>query len=254
MHSSPDVHGSEIEDGLLVCAGCSREIPGDGARCAHCGHEIEPEIVGEPAVEEPSGRSTLSSFSSVFSPRFFQVQALVFLVWCLICSFCSLTAFFVGAGRIPWFPRELDFIGVREAAEGRTRIPESTFGQSPLSTPMPEVVAPSYWTIEENADRMTEAEWLGYVGVIEGSWAKDWVGWIEDVRGKTFGGYELRVDMDSPEVIFSGRDVTFDITDEMAEQVEADQQVTFSGRIESVTNVWGRLQIRLGDVEWSAGE
>jgi hypothetical protein len=231
-------HRQDIEDALLVCPGCGEEIRSDAALCPHCGKELE----SEPVVEEPSLRSILS-------PRFLQVQAIAFFVWCLICAFCSLTSFFLGAQAVPWLSPEHRLIPWQTTPR-QSPVPAYTS----VFTPTPPATAPSYWEIEENMKAMAQAEWDGYVEKIEGTWASDWVGWVEDVRKTAFGGYELRIDVDSPDVIFSGRNVTFDISDEMASQVKKDQQITFSGRIESVTTVLGSLQIQLQDVEWTIGE
>jgi hypothetical protein len=103
-------------------------------------------------------------------------------------------------------------------------------------------------------EALAGADWERYVDELEGTRANNWIGWIEDVHKTTAGAYELRVDVDSPDVVFSGHNVTFGVSDEVALQVEKDQQITFSGRIESVENVLGSLQIRLQDVEWSIDE
>jgi hypothetical protein len=224
-----------------MCPGCSGEVPSDAVLCPHCGREL---VESEPVMEEPSLRSILS-------PRFFQIQAIAFFVWCLVCAFCSLASFFLGVQSIPWLSPEYRPVP-EQATFGRpTSTPAPANGQSPVPTPTLPAIAPSYWEIEENMKAMAETEWDGYVDEIEGTWASNWIGWVEDVHKTSSGGYELRIDVDSPDVIFSGRNITFDIADEMAAQVKKDQQITFSGRIESVTNVLGSLQIRLQDAEWS---
>jgi hypothetical protein len=245
-------HREDIEDALLVCPGCSEEIPSDAVLCPHCGTELtEPEE--EPAPEEPSLRSILS-------PRFLQIQAIAFFVWCLVCAFCSLAAFFLGAQGIPWLSSEYGSVPRQATFPWPTSTPVSTDGAVPTpgstSTPTstPPAIAPSYWEIEEHMKAMAKAEWDGYVDELEGTRANNWIGWIEDVRKTASGEYELRVDVDSPDVIFSGHNVTFGVPDEAAQQVDKDQQITFSGRIESVENVLGSLQIRLREVEWSIGE
>lgn len=242
-------HRQDIEDALLVCPDCSEEIPSDAVLCPHCGTEVEE----NPATEEPSLRSILS-------PRFLQVQAIAFFVWCLVCAFCSLTAFFLGAQGIPWLSSEYGSVPRQATLPWLTSTPASTNGavptpdDTPASTPTPPTIAPSYWEIEENMEALDRAEWDGYVDELEGTWANNWIGWVEDVHKTISGEYELRVDVDSPGVIFSGHNVTFGVSDEVALQVEKDQQITFSGRIESVENVLGSLQIRLQDVEWSIDE
>ena len=99
---------------------------------------------------------------------------------------------------------------------------------------------------------MTEAQWNHYVDQIVGTWVTNWTGWIDDVNEKTFGGYELWIDMDPPDEVLSVYDVTFDISDEVALQVTKDNPIAFSGKITAVTDISGvGLVITLDEAEWS---
>jgi hypothetical protein len=115
------------------------------------------------------------------------------------------------------------------------------------STSAPIAPAPAFEEIRSIMGQMTDAQWNQYSISLEGLTATEWVGWVEDVNEKTFGGYELWVDMDPPEETFSVQDVTFDIPEDIALEIRRDSKVTFSGRIISVMNIMGSLQILLKD-------
>ena len=93
---------------------------------------------------------------------------------------------------------------------------------------------------------LTEAQFKAVARGLEGRRIR-WRGWVEDVNEKMFGGYELWVDMDSPNVTISVQDVTFDIPDNLALSLRKDAPVRFEGTIRSVTNVMGSLSVRLTD-------
>jgi hypothetical protein len=98
--------------------------------------------------------------------------------------------------------------------------------------------------------QMTEAQWSVYVDELKGTRASNWVGWIEEISQNASGGYIVKVDLDSPDIVLSTYNVTFDIVDEGEPLLQKDQQIVFSGTIESVANILGGLQVRLTDVEW----
>ena len=93
-------------------------------------------------------------------------------------------------------------------------------------------------------NKMTEAQWKEYARGLKGA-SVSWSGWVEDVNEKFFGGYELWVDMDAPDVIMSVQDVTFNIPDDLALKLRKDQRVTFTGTIKSVMNVLGSCSVIL---------
>jgi hypothetical protein len=98
--------------------------------------------------------------------------------------------------------------------------------------------------------QMTEAQWSIYVDELKGTRASNWAGWIEEVSENASGGYKVKVDLDSPDIVLSTYNVVFDIVDEEKPPPLEDQQIVFTGTIESVANILGGLQIRLTDVEW----
>ncbi len=132
---------------------------------------------------------------------------------------------------------------------------QSSGNQQSLSsdrpTPTPAPVAPSYQEICAPMTDMTEAQWKQHTGSLKNSIATDWSGWVADVNAKAFGGFELLVDMDSPDVAFSVQDVTFDIPDDVALRFSKDLPVIFTGVIDSVSNIIGSCQIRLDNASIS---
>lgn len=94
-------------------------------------------------------------------------------------------------------------------------------------------------------DTMTDAQWDLYVKGLAGMSVDGWTGWVEDVRSKTFGGYELWIDMDSPDELISVQDVSFDIPDSLALELNKDDKVNFSGTIYYAQYILGSLQISL---------
>ncbi len=95
----------------------------------------------------------------------------------------------------------------------------------------------SYEEIRGNANTMTDAQWNQYTESLKGLSVIDWEGWITDVNEKTFGGYEVQIDMEPP-VGITTYDVHFDISDELALTLEKEQKIRFSGQIDQVNNVF----------------
>lgn len=71
-----------------------------------------------------------------------------------------------------------------------------------------------------------------------------WSGWVEDVREKSFGGYELQIDMDSPNKL-SVQDIRFDIPESDALHFKKGQKIDFQGDIKSIYDFAGTCQISL---------
>ena len=95
---------------------------------------------------------------------------------------------------------------------------------------------------------MTEAQWKAYLPTLEGQQVVKWQGWVVEVDAKSGGRYELWVDMDSPDDPFSTQDVYFPVPEDIALTINKDQEVVFSGIIESVTEFMGSISFRLEDV------
>lgn len=75
-----------------------------------------------------------------------------------------------------------------------------------------------------------------------------WRGWVEDVSEKVFGGYEVWVDMDTPNNSLSVQDISFSVSREKALSLKKNQLIEFEGDIEQVMNIVGSLQVTLEKV------
>lgn len=105
----------------------------------------------------------------------------------------------------------------------------------------------SFMDIRANMEKMTDLQFDKYVKPLKGKVIR-WTGWIEQVKEKFFGGYEVWIDMDSPEESFSVQDITFDVSEGIAEVLEKDGKYKFVGTIKSIHKILGSLQVNLVDV------
>lgn len=78
---------------------------------------------------------------------------------------------------------------------------------------------------------------------IEGTQAIVWRGWVDEVTDKP-GRFKLQVDMDAPDE-FSVAEISFLVSDDVALGFQIDQEVTFTGEIESATDFLGLLSIEM---------
>lgn len=152
-------------------------------------------------------------------------------------SLCCLGSCIVGMVGVQVEDREKRTAGAPAPVET-----ESAASTAPRPAPAPE--APPFEEIRKNMQEMTDAQWNKYGPSLTGN-RVSWTGWIKEVNEKTFGGYEVWIDMDAPDVPLSVQDVYADIPDDLALQLRKGQQVRVSGTIKSATNVLGSLGIRL---------
>ena len=103
----------------------------------------------------------------------------------------------------------------------------------------------SYFTIRNNMQNMTDLHFKEYVNSIKGT-PITWTGWVVEVKEKWLGGYEVWIDMDSPES-FSVQDITFEITKAEALSLNKDQKITFTGAIENVIGLLGSCSVTLSN-------
>jgi len=113
------------------------------------------------------------------------------------------------------------------------------------STPDVGEEAPSYRTIANNCERMTDAKWNVYAKTLVGKKVTDWRGTVTEVNETFFGDYEIWIDMDDPDVLFSVQDVYLPCSEETAFKYNKGDSITFSGVIESATDLLGTVNIRL---------
>ncbi|HXT61196.1 MAG TPA: hypothetical protein VN699_21325 [Pirellulales bacterium] len=152
-------------------------------------------------------------------------------------SLCCLGSCIVGMVGVQVEDREKQTSGAAPQVE-----PAS--GAASVAEPAPTREAPPFEEIRTNAKEMTDAQWNKYGPSLAGSHVA-WSGWVKEVNEKTFGGYEVWIDMDAPDVPLSVQDVYADIPDDLALQLRKGQQVRVSGTIKSATNLLGSMAIRL---------
>ena len=100
---------------------------------------------------------------------------------------------------------------------------------------------------------MTEAQFKGYARSLVGKRVK-WSGYVDDVDEGFLGGFEVWVDMDSPNDPVSVQDVYFDIDRSKALNLRRDSKITIEGDIESVIGLLGvTAQVNLGAVRYWGG-
>lgn len=184
--------------------------------CKECGKEVSTSAKNCPNCGKPSPTNNLNLIAKVFG--FGLVGLFVFAI----------------AGNVD------DPAATPQATRA---FPEAT----PQATPArPAVDATiSFASIRQQMrEGLTEAQFKAVARGLEGRRIR-WRGWVEDVNEKMFGGYELWVDMDSPNVIISVQDVIFDIPENLALSLRKNAPVRFEGTIRSVMNVIGSLSVQL---------
>ena len=129
-------------------------------------------------------------------------------------------------------------------AVGSTDSDSSNSGSS-SSTSDEREEAPSYSTIENNCAKMTDAKWNVYAETLVGKKVTNWRGTVTEVNETLFGDYEVWIDMDNPDVLFSVQDVYLPCSEETAFKYNKGDSITFSGVIESATDLLGTVNIRL---------
>jgi len=132
--------------------------------------------------------------------------------------------------------------------ESRRADVAATKGAMPTETPRP--IAPRFAEIRANVQSMTEAQWKKYLDELAGYRVYKWRGWVVEVDKELSGNYEVWIDMDSPEELFSVQDVYFDVPENIALQLAKGQQVTFSGTIKRVSELLGSVSVHLVDAKF----
>ena len=112
----------------------------------------------------------------------------------------------------------------------------------------PVFAAESFQQIRTKMGSMTDLQFKEYGKSLKGEQVQ-WVGWVEEVKEKFFGGYEVWIDMDSPAEQFSVQDLAIEVPKEIALKLKKDQKVTFTGTISSVMSVLGSCQVSLTDAK-----
>lgn len=116
---------------------------------------------------------------------------------------------------------------------------------APVSVPISSL---SFKEIRLNMESMTDLQFEEYAKSNKGKRIK-WEGYVEEVSEKLFGGYEVLVDMDSPNVPMSIQDVTFELSKKQAILLKKDSRVVFEGTITSVRSILTSLQVSLDEAQ-----
>ncbi len=105
-------------------------------------------------------------------------------------------------------------------------------------------VAPSFFIIRDNLEKMTEIQFDNYVKEIEGAYVK-WSGYVYDVEKGFFSGYSLVVDMDGPDDPLSLPEIYIDIEESIAPQIIKKKRIDFDGTIKRISTPLGVLHIEI---------
>lgn len=118
---------------------------------------------------------------------------------------------------------------------------------TPSLSPTPAPTALPFAQIRQNVAGMTEAQWKTYLPTLDGQLVENWTGWLDNVD-QSGSRYTALVDMDPPDDFLSTYDISFQVSQDLALQLKLDQPITFSGRIERVSEFLGSLTLHLADV------
>lgn len=112
-----------------------------------------------------------------------------------------------------------------------------------------EAQSTNFASIRASMEKMTDLQFKKLGEALKGKKVR-WSGWVEEVKEKFWtDGYEVWIDMDSPDQTFSIQDVQFDVPEDIALKIEKDMRITFEGTVEYIQNVFGSCQIQLVDAK-----
>lgn len=80
-----------------------------------------------------------------------------------------------------------------------------------------------------------------------------WLGYLDDVKEKWFGGFEIQIDMDLPETVFSVYDASLTVSSDMKDFVSTltkGKQIKFQGKIKNIQKILGKLVVNIKDVKF----
>ena len=129
------------------------------------------------------------------------------------------------------------------AASRPAEVSKSGGAPRPTATPIPAV--PPFMEIRDTVQSMTEVQWKRYLEGFDGQMIEGWTGWVVEVDQSLGGKYTVWVDMDDPETLLSTQDVYIPVSESVAFELSKGIEVTFSGQIKSITELFGSLSFRL---------
>lgn len=109
-------------------------------------------------------------------------------------------------------------------------------------------IAPAYSAIMAEASDMTDAQRNAYLKTLTGASIANWSGAVCDVS-ETFGSYmvEVTIDQDN-DALLCTTEVQWKVTEEQALEYSKDQAVTFSGVVESISEIVGVVRFTLTEI------
>lgn len=121
------------------------------------------------------------------------------------------------------------------ACGGRQDAPAAT-GPTPTPKPVSDLDYSAMMKARKEAIRI--ADWQQYRDTLIGERIQ-WTGYVLHIveSKETKGPYDLQVDMDPPDALFRNYDVAFPITQEQADSLQKDQEITFQGDIKEITEL-----------------
>jgi hypothetical protein len=218
-----------MESDTKICPYCAETIKAEAIICRYCGRDLR--------VPPPASKVASSTKPRPAKKRL-PVWATATLGTFLVCCGFSFLIYIFGDNDTGSIATQSSNIANDTSSNIEVANPQLPPTEIPPAVAPPEP-APPYQEIYNNALNMTEAQWNQYADSLKGKAVIDWIGWVVDVNEKFFGGYELLIDMDSPDEIFSTYDVQFDISEDVALGLNIDQKLIFSGSIFHVTRILG---------------
>lgn len=114
---------------------------------------------------------------------------------------------------------------------------EPNVSPTPESSPTPLPTAPAIEEIIKENEDMTDAQRNRYNEELANTRVENWTGTVIDVdEGEIFGGFTIYVDMVKNR---PGAEVHIEVSEEVALAIRKDAEITFSGDIKSITDLFG---------------
>ena len=114
--------------------------------------------------------------------------------------------------------------------------PSTATGPTPTPKPVSDLDYLAMMKVRKEAIKI--ADWEQYRDTLIGERIQ-WTGYVlyivESKENK--GQYDLQVDMDPPDALFRNYDVVFPISQEQADSLQKDQEITFQGDIKAITEL-----------------
>lgn len=216
------------------------------AACLHCGAEIGDEVkfcpecgAGQGAKAAPPPPVATQERAKRRVPTGIVVVAVIAVI--AVCGCLAAVLFLMRAG--PSEEGLVTAIAILDETNEAATAPEST--SSPKPTALPAPTLPPYAEITENVQSMTEIQWKKYLDGLDGHRIENWTGWVTEVDVSLSDKYTVWIDMDPPGTLLSTQDVYIPVPESVAFELEKGMKVTFSGDVDTITELLGSVSFRL---------